>query len=120
MLIPTNERDKNKGKVHFRRSELRVPRDDEDLDLGWLSASPRGGDSGSKLLWCYDDGGADCRTRGDNGDDVGVSWLGTAQRPGELGRLRPAWRRVLEAPWTCSLCIIRFRNDQTKACIDIS
>jgi hypothetical protein len=34
MLIPTNEPDKNKGKVHFRRSELRVPRDDENLDLG--------------------------------------------------------------------------------------
>jgi hypothetical protein len=34
MLIPSNERDKNKGKVHFRHSELRVPRDDEDLDLG--------------------------------------------------------------------------------------
>ena len=31
-LVPTNERDKNKGEVRFSRSELRVPRDDEDLD----------------------------------------------------------------------------------------
>ena len=33
-LISTNERDENEGEVHFSRSELRVPRDDEDLDLG--------------------------------------------------------------------------------------
>jgi len=33
-LIPTNERDKNKGKVCFRHGELHVLRDNEDLDLG--------------------------------------------------------------------------------------
>ena len=33
-LLPTNKRDKNKGKVGFGRGEPRVLRDNEDLDLG--------------------------------------------------------------------------------------
>jgi hypothetical protein len=33
-LVSTNECDENKGEVCSRRSELHVPVDDEDLDLG--------------------------------------------------------------------------------------
>ena len=33
-LIPTNERNQNKGKVRFRRGEFCVLWDNEDLDLG--------------------------------------------------------------------------------------
>jgi hypothetical protein len=33
-LIRTHERNENKGEVCFSRGQLRVPRDDEDLDLG--------------------------------------------------------------------------------------
>jgi hypothetical protein len=35
-LIRTDERDDNEGEVRFSRSDLRVPRDDEDLDLGTI------------------------------------------------------------------------------------
>jgi hypothetical protein len=35
-LIRTDECDDNEGEVRFSWSDLRVPRDDEDLDLGTI------------------------------------------------------------------------------------